>query len=415
MEGSTPLLVGIVMGGYALTQAIFQVPFGILSDKFGRKPLILIGLIIFLIGSIISAISDDIYMLILGRFLQGAGAIGTVISATISDFVREEERAKAMSFVGISIALSFALAMMIGAILGGIYTMTLLFELTVVFTLIAIVSLFFVKNPPKIEVLLNDTENKIFKNKNLLYLMTSSFLQKGAMSITFMLIPLILTSDFHWDKSELWKVYIPAMIFGFLVMPLSAIIGEKKNKPKLIFIISTGLFVLTAILLNFIENENLFLLTVILFFVAFNLIEPLIQSMVSKFSQVAEKGKALGFTNSFAYFGTFFGGTFVGLILETHNIELLSYILLVLNSLWFLWTLTIKNPVPKKNIYLDLSQSKNSDILEILNLKTKQVLNSDFYIFEYYINKTENILIIRYNSEQTSEKEIISKLKNYEV
>jgi len=133
LEGATPLLVGIVVGGYALTQALFQVPFGSMSDKIGRKPTLLFGLLIFLVGSIICAYSTDIYMLMLGRFLQGAGAIGSVITAMISDLVSEEIRGKAMAIMGASIALSFALAMGLGPVLGAKYGVEFLFILTAVF------------------------------------------------------------------------------------------------------------------------------------------------------------------------------------------------------------------------------------------------------------------------------------------
>ncbi|MGZ8545810.1 MAG: MFS transporter, partial [Sulfuricurvum sp.] len=121
LQGATPLLIGVIVGGYALTQAIFQLPFGIMSDKIGRKPTLLIGLVIFLVGSIICAVSTDIYTLMFGRFLQGAGAIGAVIPAMISDLVNEESRGKAMALMGGTIAISFALAMGLGPVIAAHY------------------------------------------------------------------------------------------------------------------------------------------------------------------------------------------------------------------------------------------------------------------------------------------------------
>jgi MFS family permease len=118
LQGATPTLVGIVVGGYALTQMIFQVPFGIMSDKLGRKGTIVTGLIIFAIGSLICALSTDIYTLMLGRLLQGAGAIGAVVTATISDLVKEEQRPKAMAMMGMFIGISFAVSMLAGPLVG---------------------------------------------------------------------------------------------------------------------------------------------------------------------------------------------------------------------------------------------------------------------------------------------------------
>jgi len=142
MEGSTPFLAGVVVGGYALTQALFQVPFGLFSDRIGRKKTILIGLLIFIAGSIISALSENIYMLLLGRFLQGAGAIGSVVSAMVADLVKEEERAHAMAILGGTIALSFAAAMIIAPIVGGHWGIDKLFWLTAILSIAAIFILF---------------------------------------------------------------------------------------------------------------------------------------------------------------------------------------------------------------------------------------------------------------------------------
>ncbi|NOR58579.1 MAG: MFS transporter, partial [Sulfurimonas sp.] len=133
------LLVGIIVGGYALTQAIFQVPFGIMSDKIGRKPTLLIGLIIFLIGSLIAAFATDIYTLMLGRFLQGAGAIGSVITAMISDLVEEEVRGKAMAIMGATIAISFAIAMGLGPVIGASYGVDTLFIITAGLSVLAMI------------------------------------------------------------------------------------------------------------------------------------------------------------------------------------------------------------------------------------------------------------------------------------
>ena len=198
LEGATPLLVGVVVGGYALTQAIFQVPFGTMSDKIGRKPTLLFGLIVFLIGSLICAYSTDIYTLMLGRFLQGAGAIGAVITAMISDLVAEEVRGKAMAIMGGSIAMSFALAMGLGPVIGANYGIDTLFIITAVLSILAMLILFTkVPTPPRIKHVYHKTSktSDILKDSNLLNMIVINAMQKGLMTVAFVLIPIILTNN----------------------------------------------------------------------------------------------------------------------------------------------------------------------------------------------------------------------------
>jgi len=401
LPNSTPLLVGVVIGGYALTQALFQIPFGILSDKFGRKALILFGMVLFLIGSVIAYLANDIYTLIMGRLLQGAGAVGSVISAAISDVVPEEKRGKAMAMVGGSIAIAFAIAMVVGSVVGGYFGVDILFLITSILAFLAIVVAVKLDTIPKIEFMYsrNGEKRNLLGDSNLLYLFWTSLLQKGMMSIVFMVIPILLTSSGEWSKEELWKLYIPAMVLGLLSMGPAVIFGEKKGKPKIVFLISSFLFVLTALLLAK-NSVSTTILALFVFFVAFNLIEPLIQSMVSKLVRVTEKGKALGYTNSFAYFGTFLGGTGAGLFLENGDIEKLAYLLIALSTIWLVWTLRFRNPELKGNIYLDHSNS----------LQSKIEGGNFTFIDEWYINRSENLIVIRYSRILYSEDEIRDQL-----
>ena len=228
LEGATPTLVGVVIGGYALTQMIFQVPFGVISDKLGRKGTIVIGLILFAIGSLICAVSTDIYTLLFGRLLQGAGAIGAVVTATISDLVKEEQRSKAMATMGMFIGIAFAASMAAGPTIGASFGVHTLFYITMAIALGSIfVLLKMVPNPPHI----THTYNKkvemgaVLGNVNLIKMNITNFLQKGLMTFAFMLIPIVLTKHFGWELGELGKVYIPAMIFGVIAMAPAAIIA----------------------------------------------------------------------------------------------------------------------------------------------------------------------------------------------
>ena len=407
LEGATPFLVGIIVGGYALTQAIFQVPFGTMSDKFGRKPTILFGLLIFLIGSLICAFSTDIYTLMFGRFLQGAGAIGSVVTAMISDLVEEEVRGKAMAIMGGFIAMSFALAMGLGPVVAANFGISTIFLITAVLAVLAIVVLFTkVPTPPKIKHIYHGTvkTSDILKDNNLLNMIIINAMQKGLMTMAFVLIPIILTKPeygFAWEKSELWMAYVPAMIAGLIAMGPAAVFGEKKNIPKQIFLISIVLFLVSFLIMGFTTSSTVFILGVVAFFVAFNMMEPLVQSMISKFAKVHQKGAALGISNSAAYFFTFLGGTFAGLYLEISDRETLAITISSIIILWLVWTI-FKLQNPKRHSHLYITQSEiDFDKLHALENEN---------IAEWYINETEDVVVIKYVSASMQEDDLKAKV-----
>ncbi|MDF1874120.1 MFS transporter [Sulfurimonas sp. SAG-AH-194-I05] len=407
LDGATPLLVGVVVGGYALTQAIFQIPFGTISDKIGRKPTILFGLIIFFIGSIICAYSTDIYTLMIGRFLQGAGAIGSVATAMVSDLVEEEVRGKAMAIMGGFIAMAFALSMGLGPVIASNFGISTIFLITAGLVIVSIVILFTkVPTPPKIRHIYHNTSktSDILKDNNLLNMIIINTLQKGLMTAAFVIIPIILTKaeyGFNWDKSELWMVYVPAMIAGFLAMAPAAILGEKKNIPKQIFLVSIVLFFASFLIMGFTNSSTLFIVGVVFFFVAFNMMEPLVQSMISKFAKVHQKGAALGISNTAAYFATFLGGTFAGIYLNGADRETLSLVLLAIIVLWLIWTaLKLQNPIKHSHLYI------NNDDVDYDKLYALE----DENIAEWYINETENVVVIKYVSAKANEDDLKSKV-----
>ncbi len=404
LEGSTPLLVGVVVGGYALTQAIFQVPFGTMSDKIGRKPTLLIGLIIFLIGSIVCAYSTDIYTLMFGRFLQGAGAIGSVITAMISDLVEEEIRGKAMAIMGASIAMSFALAMGLGPVIGASYGVDTLFIITAVLSILAMIILFTkVPTPPRIKHIYHGVvkTSDILKDSNLLNMIIINAMQKGLMTAAFVLIPIILTSDaFAWEKSDLYMAYLPAMVLGLIAMGPAAVFGEKYNRPKEIFLVSIVLFIGAFLIMGLTASSTMFIVGVSMFFIAFNMMEPLVQSMITKFAKVHQKGAALGISNSVAYFATFIGGTFTGLMLDISDRGVIGISVAVTATIWLLWTLKLQNPTKYSHLYL------SRDSIDLNRLETLE----NEHIAEWYINETENIFVVKYVASAIDEDDLKAKI-----
>jgi predicted MFS family arabinose efflux permease len=307
--GANNFLIGVVVGGYALSQLIFQLPFGLLSDKFNRKALASIGLAIFAVGSIICAFSDDVYMLLFGRFLQGAGAISSVVTAMIADFTTEDKRSKAMAMMGGAIAMSFAAAILIGPYVGGHYGVDKLFIITAGLAVFAMLyMIFFIPNPPKIHHAY-DGEAPSFKelltDPDLLKMYVNMFLHGFLLTIAFMIIPLELTTKFGWAKEELYLVYLPALFFGFVFMVVAAILGEKYNKIREIFLASIFINTVAFFLFGVAPSAYLFIAAAILFFIGFNMLEPLLQSTVSKYAKASQRGAALGVFTTSQYLGVF--------------------------------------------------------------------------------------------------------------
>ncbi|MBE0492648.1 MAG: MFS transporter [Sulfurospirillum sp.] len=405
LEGSNPLLVGIAIGGYAATQMFLQLPFGLISDKIGRKVTLTIGLLIFAAGSLVCAYASDIYMLIFGRLLQGAGAIGAVATAMISDMVKEEVRAKAMAFMGASIALSFAVAMVLGPTIGAYWGIDKLFFITASFALLAIVILHVkVENPPKITHNYETDKKEVLKilfDVNLLKMNITNMLQKGMMTLSFLIVPIIMTQDFAFAKKELWMVYVPAMVFGIFAMGFSAVMGEKKKKPKLVLIIGIVLFALAFLLMAIATNALVFIAGVIVFFIGFNIHEPLLQSLASKYAKIHQKGAALGVFNTFGYFGTFTGSLWGGHALKWYGLEAIAIVVLITCVLWVLLIISLENPIFTKNLYLPFGSFEEMK-LEVLNLQKG--------VIEWYKNENEQILIVKYNSKEITQESITAML-----
>jgi len=410
LPGSTPTLVGIIIGGYALTQMIFQVPFGIMSDKLGRKGTIITGLLLFGIGSIICALSTDGLMLLLGRLLQGAGAIGSVVTAMISDVVKEEQRPKAMAMMGGSIAVSFAIAMLAGPTIGTAFGIEALFWLTTAFAFGSIFILVkYVPNPPEvIHTYHNSNKFSFLINPELIKMNITNFLQKGMMTFAFMIIPIILTKTFGWELSELWKIYLPAMIAGVLAMGPAAILAEKKGKYKEVLLVGIVFFTLSYYLIGNSLTQTMFIAGIIIFFIGFNMHEPIMQSLTTKYVKVHEKGKVLGLFNSFGYLGTFVGGLIGGIYLKEidgsfieslHNI---AYFIVIISVAWFVLILTLPNPLKKQNAYIDLNSLDKNKFSQLDELEGCD---------EWYINNTENIIIIKYDKDIVDEEKLIELLK----
>jgi predicted MFS family arabinose efflux permease len=345
-------------------------------------------------------------MLLLGRFLQGAGAIGSVVSAMIADLVKEEERAHAMAIMGGTIAMSFAVAMIVAPIVGGSYGIDKLFWLTAILSVMAIGILFTaVPQPPKIVHSYSEEESKfldVFKDKALVRMYITFLFHSSIMTMAFFIIPVVMTGSveeggFGWEKAALWKVYFPAMIFGFLAMAPAAIFGEKYGKGKEIFMISVAVIFLGFIAMGFATTPWVFIVGVVLFFIGFNMFEPLLQSFVAKFAKVHQKGAALGVANTFAYTGIFLGGLLAGYVMQHFDRATLATIVALIAVAWFIWVATMPSPNNRGNVYLPL---------DIFDREKVHALTAHDAIVESYVNETENIAVVKYDKDKIDEDEV---------
>ncbi|ACM64594.1 MFS transporter [Campylobacter lari] len=397
LKGANEFLVGLLVGVYALTQMALQVPFGIISDKIGRKKTMLIGLVVFIIGSLVCSYADDIYTMMFGRLLQGAGAIGAVATAMISDFINEENRGKAMAIMGSFIGLSFAASLVLSPLMSAKFGLSSLFDLSAILSLICIVLLFSVV--PKEHTIVHENTKtplkKLLKEKNLALMNLTNCMQKMLMSIAFLSIPLVLVHEFNYPSENLWHVYVSSMVLGFLAMGLSGSLGEKRGLSKEILLLGVAFFIIAYIIFAFSHNALVFMVGVVVFFIGFNLHEPIMQSCASKFAKVNEKGAALGVFNAFGYFGSFLGGVVGGYFLHHFSLVTLAFILVILSVIWFVLLLFLQSPADFKNVYLSLETKYGLNNIKGINGVLDVYKNSKF-------------LVIKYNKKLTSEEEILA-------
>lgn len=341
---SNPLLVGLSASGYALTQILFLYPLGKLSDKIGRKKVIFVGLFIFAFGSLICAISDNIYLLVLGRLLQGAGAISSTVTAFISDLVPLENRSKAMAIFGIFIGLSFVLSMLIGPVLGGAFGIKSLFLLTFVLALLAVLILWLL-----VEKEQGQMQNKesiklinVLKDKPFFRLCLFMFFHSFSMSSVFFIIPLAMTRLFGWSSLELYKVFLPAILLGMISMAVAMKV-EKNKGAKAVFVPSIVVLAIGAGL-GFFANQGLFIAAVFISFVAITAVEPIVQSTATKFTTTSTRGAYLGAFNSFGYTGMLLGGLINASLIKVFDVRFAILFLVFVCIVWFGFSFFITNP-----------------------------------------------------------------------
>ena len=348
--GNNYTLVGIALGAYGLTQAILQIPFGWLSDRIGRKPVIYLGLILFAVGSFIAAIAVDIYWVIFGRIIQGAGAISAAIMALAADLTREEHRTKAMATIGMTIGTVFALSLIVAPALNQLIGVPGIFAMTGVLAILAMLVVKKVIPDPQISRFHSDTEaspasfGSVLRNTQLLRLNYGIFALHATLMALWLVVPLTLrqagiVADNHW------QIYLPVLVLSMLLIIPAIIYAEKKAKLKPVFISAVALLLIGQASLAM-TSDSIWgtAAALLIFFTAFNLLEASLPSLISKIAPVGAKGTAIGVYSSTQFLGAFIGAAIGGYLFQYYGAYALYAFCGLLLVVWLILAMTMQAP-----------------------------------------------------------------------
>jgi len=350
LDGYTPALIGLAIGAYGLTQAIFQIPFGWLSDRFGRKPIIFFGLVLFVIGSLVAAFSDHIYGVIAGRFLQGCGAIASAIMALAADLSRDHQRTKIMASIGMSIGAAFALAMIIGPGLTSWIGLKGIFLAIAGLAVIAILVIYFLTPEPEKQFAQKDTIassgqfSMIFKDGQLMRLNFGIFTLHFLLTSFFVAFPNRLIG-LDIDLAEHSWIYLATMVAAVILMLPMIIFAEKKRQHSRVML--AGVMLIAVVQFSFGMFHfplAIVVIAMIVYFTGFNLMEALLPSMISRIAPLSGKGTALGVYSTSQFAGAFLGGPIAGLIMQYKGMDGVYLVGAFMAILWAILLLGLKNP-----------------------------------------------------------------------
>ena len=351
LPGYTPALVGLAIGIYGLSQAIFQIPLGVLSDKLGRKPVIIGGLLVFAIGSAIAALGHSLWTIIIGRAIQGLGAVAGPTMALAADLTREENRTRIMAIIGMTIGLSFMGGMILGPIISQFAGVPGIFWITMLLALVGIALIILAVPTPERVVqhrdagVMKDYLGEALKNIALLRMNAGVFILHLVMTANFLVLPPIFEHDLGLPRAEHWKVYAPVFAGSFLLSIPLIIIAEKRHKIRTLLLASTVVLILAEVgMAMSYEHIGWLLAAFFLFFVGFNFLEAVQPSLVAKYSDVSTKGTAMGIFSSSQFLGIFAGGALGGMVNHTWGTTGVFIFSAIIVGLWLI--LAIQLPTP---------------------------------------------------------------------
>jgi len=379
LDGYSPMWVGLAIGAYGLTQAILQIPMGMLSDKYGRKPIILIGLVIFCVGSIVAGASDSVLGVTIGRAIQGMGAIASTVLALAADVTRDEQRPKVMATIGMCIGLSFAISLIVGPLLVDSIGLSGLFNLTAILSLFGMLVVLFVAPNAVSKAPKGDTRAApelimaMLKDPQLLRLDVGIFVLHLVITSVFVVLPLMLI-NLDFVTSDHWQLYFPTLMMSFFLMVPLIIIGAKNDSMKQMYRLSLLLLATALVMMYLLQDSFIGLFaSVIVFFTAFNYLEASLPSLIAKYAPAGKKGTAMGIYSSSQFFGAFWGGILGGVCYQYFD---LSGVFITATSLvigWWFYTAGMTNPQSLKTYTLDA----NADDLHSAEIMAESLMALD--------------------------------------
>ncbi len=365
---ATPFLAGLALGIYGLTQALLQIPFGMLSDRIGRKPVIFAGLVIFALGSLVAAQADSIYGIIFGRALQGSGAIAAALMALAADLSREEHRTKMMALIGASIGVAFAAAMVLGPVLNQWIGISGIFAGTAVLALIGIAILYLIVPDPLHTHFHSDAQVQsgalvdVLRDSQLLRLDFGIFILHFALMCVFLVMPLELRDTASLAAADHWKLYLPVFALSLVIMLPFVIIAERNRRMKQVFLgaIATVALAVTGFIYS--SDLRTLGLSLVLFFAGFNLLEASLPSLISKTARATQKGTAMGVYSSSQFMGAFAGGLVGGAVHGYWGIDGLYITVIVVLLLWLVLASSMQQPRYLSTYLLNIGVRNESEI-----------------------------------------------------
>jgi MFS family permease len=414
LEGSTPALIGLAMSIYGLPQVLLQIPFGLMSDRYGRKKIIIIGLVLFFIGSVIAALSTSIYGVLLGRAFQGAGAISAVIMALVADLTQEVHRTKAMAIIGISIGMSFGLGIVAGPVISGFGGVQSVFGVTAALTLLAILTvIYIVPNPPNSK-LHRDAEfvpkeaMQVLKNPDLLRLNYGIFTLHMILMAIFVVVPSLMRKAGLVAGHE-WQVYLPVFIISMAFAVPFIILAEKKRKMKQVFLGAIAVLILAELGLSVFQENLLGLIGFLgVFFCGFNLLEATLPSLISKTSPADLKGTAMGAYSSSQFMGLFIGGLVGGWFNGEFGVTAVFVFCAIALFSWFLVSLWMNSPRYVANLLISLQKISKEEADEFVGQMLK--ING---IEEITLHYEEALVYLKVDNQQLDKDQLQNLITQY--
>jgi MFS family permease len=347
LGGSSHTMVGIALGAYGLTQACLQVPFGWLSDRWGRKRTIYLGLVIFALGSFVAALAHDVEMVIVGRIIQGSGAISAAVIALAADLTRDDQRTKAMAIIGMTIGGTFALSMAAGPVLDRLIGVPGIFSLTGLLAIAALLVVRYIVPEPLAAAARKAAQQaslkSVLRDTQLLRLNYGIFALHAILMALFVVVPFALQA--HLPSGSHWRVYLPVMLGAIVLMLPPMLLAERRGLQKQVFIGAVTLLIGALALLMFSDGEMTALVAGLLaFFAAFNLLEATLPSMISKRAPAGAKGTAIGIYSSVQFIGTFVGAASGGWLSQHYGTTAVFGFCGTLAMVWLLLAFGMRMP-----------------------------------------------------------------------